>query len=222
MAFVITVLLRKGGVGKTTTAVALAEAAALASAPTVLVDSDPMGAAARWAELAEAQGRPLNSQVMRIPAVDIPARIGTGRGRDAGIIVIDAPPPGPGSERIAGAAVSVADRVVMPVSPALANLDRIDSTRSIAVQHGKPFRAVLTMVNGHTPGSRDLALEALASWGVPVYSSALPLTVAVERNYGQPVSGPLLRFGIDLLGEILKEANDARAAQHAAAGTERN
>lgn len=205
MSFVITVLLLKGGVGKTTTSVGLAEAAAL-NVPTVLVDSDPMGSAVRWAQLAEAAGRPLTAQTVRIPAVDLAARIRTGSGRDAGIVVIDAPPPGPGAERIAGAAVAVADVVVMPVPPQLADLDRVAATRAIAAEHGKDARAVLTQVRAGL-GDRAIAVEALTSWGVPVYDTELPLTVAVQRAYGQAVTGgPLLRFGIDLLTEILKGA----------------
>ena len=39
-----------------------------------------------------------------------------------------------------------------------------------------------------------------------MYDATMPLTVAVQRAYGQPLtSGPLLRFGIDLLTEVLKE-----------------
>ena len=43
MAFVISVVLLKGGVSKTTTALALGEAAALSIRPVVIVDMDP-----RW------------------------------------------------------------------------------------------------------------------------------------------------------------------------------
>ena len=57
MPLTITVSLLKGGASKTTTALALAEAAAL-SVPVVLVDTDPMGSAWRWSYLAERSGRP--------------------------------------------------------------------------------------------------------------------------------------------------------------------
>jgi hypothetical protein len=52
----------------------------------------------------------------------------------------------------------------------------------------------------------EAAAVTLRSWGLPVCASQLPLTVGVQRAYGQPLtSGPLLRSGIDLLSEILKE-----------------
>jgi len=46
----------------------------------------------------------------------------------------------------------------------------------------------------------------LKSWGVPVYNTQLPLTVTVQRAYGKALtSGPLLRFGLDLMTEIFNE-----------------
>ena len=55
---------------KTTTAVALAEVAAL-SVPTVAVHTDPMGSLRRWAELAAEAGHPLRSQVIGLPVADL-------------------------------------------------------------------------------------------------------------------------------------------------------
>ena len=74
MSLVITVALLKGGASKTTTAVALAEAAAL-SVPVVLVDTDPMGSAIRWAELAESAGSPLRAEVVRQSSTDLGADV---------------------------------------------------------------------------------------------------------------------------------------------------
>jgi chromosome partitioning protein len=200
MALVITVALLKGGAGKTTTAVALGEAAAL-SVPVVILDADPMGSAFRWSQLAEASGHPLRSRVERLPVEDVGRALGSAA-RDAAVVVIDTPPPG--ALEKARAAFAAADLVVMPVPPNLADLDRVQGTRSVAAEYGKPAGAVLVQVRG---GIEDSAVAAvtLRSWGVPVYDTQLPLTVAVQRAYGQPVtSGPLLRFGIDLMTEILK------------------
>jgi hypothetical protein len=68
----------------------------------------------------------------------------------------------------------------------------------------RPAAAVLVQVRG---GIEDAAAAAvwLRSQDVPVYASQLPFTVTVQRAYGQAVTGPLLRFGIDLLTEITKE-----------------
>jgi cellulose biosynthesis protein BcsQ len=70
---VISVALLKGGASKTTTAVALAEVAAL-SVPTVAIHTDPMGSLRRWAELAAEAGHPLRSQVIGLPVADLGPR----------------------------------------------------------------------------------------------------------------------------------------------------
>lgn len=201
MAFVISVVLLKGGVSKSTTALALGEAAAL-SMPVVIVDMDPMGSLARWAELAADAGRPLRCEVVGDPGPDVPGRLHAIAGH-AHLAVIDTP--GPGTLDRSREAVRVADLVVMPVPPNLADLDRVHATVKMAGDHDVPARAVLTQVRGGIEDSAAAAVT-LKSWGVPVYDTQLPLTVAVQRAYGKALtSGPLLRFGIDLMTEILNE-----------------
>jgi chromosome partitioning protein len=204
MPVIISVVLLKGGVGKTTTAVALAEAAS-AAGPAVLVDADPMGAAVRWSVLADQAGKPLASTVIGLPAADLPRRIAA-VGRDAACIVIDSPPPG--ALHIARGAVQVANIVIMPVPPQLADLDRVRPSAAEAAEHSVPARAVLTMTR--TTADRDAARETLAAWGVPVLGTELPLRVEVQRNYGRAPAGLLARYGAGLLAEILDELEAAR------------
>jgi chromosome partitioning protein len=201
MAYVIAVALLKGGVGKTTTAVALAEAAASGGGRVTLIDTDPQGSALRWSQLAEDEGRPLRSTVTGDIGPGLPRRIGpVASGAD--IVIIDAPPPG--ALAIANAAIEAADYVVIPVPPQRANLDRVRPTVDAAIRSGKPFRVVLTMVRGGI-SERDDVMAELTAAGVPVFATELPLTVDVERCYGLPVTGPLARFGVDLMTEILTE-----------------
>ena len=216
MALVICVLNLKGGVGKTTTAVALAEAASL-GARTVLVDADSMGSAYRWSQLAAQAGQALRSDVVPMPVADLPRRIRSITGGYTAI-VIDAPPPGPDALAIASAAVEAADIVIIPTPPEYAALDRVPATFKQATEHGKRTLAALTMVRAGL-AEHQAAKDALATWGVAVAAAECPLTVSVQRNYGQAVSGILARFGIDLLNEILdltqpgqptrEETNDA-------------
>jgi len=201
MAFVISVVLLKGGVSKTTTALALGEAAAL-SMPVVLIDMDPMRSLARWSELAADAGRPLRCEVVSDPEPGMPGRLHAISGH-ARLVVIDTP--GPGALDRSREAIGLADQVVMPVPPNLADLDRVHPTMQMADDYDIPARAVLTQVRG---GIEDSAAAAvmLKSWGVPVYNTQLPLTVTVQRAYGKALtSGPLLRFGLDLMTEIFNE-----------------
>jgi chromosome partitioning protein len=201
MAFVISVVLLKGGVSKTTTALALGEAAAL-SMPVVIVDMDPMRSLARWSELAAGAGRPLRSEVVSDSEPGMPGRLHDIAGH-AHLVVIDTP--GPGALDRSREAVGLAERVVMPVPPNLADLDRVHPTVKMADDYDIPARAVLTQVRGGIEDSAAAAV-ALKSWGVPVYDTQLPLTVTVQRAYGKALtSGPLMRFGMDLMAEILNE-----------------
>ena len=84
---------------------------------------------------------------------------------------------------------------------------RVAATAGIARRANVPAAAVLTQVRGRIEDTAA-AVVTLRSWGVPVYAAELRMAVAVQRAYGQPLtSGPLLRFGIDLLTEISKEAS---------------
>jgi chromosome partitioning protein len=200
MALVVCVLNLKGGVGKTTTAVALAESASL-GAPTLLVDADSMGSAYRWSQLAAQAGQPLRCTVAPMPADDLPRRIRGSMGGYAAVI-IDAPPPGHDALAIARSAVETADIVVIPTPPEYAALDRVPATFKQATEHGKRTLAVLTMVRAGL-AEHQAAKDALTSWGVAVAETECPLTVSVQRNYGQAVTGILARFGLELLSEIL-------------------
>jgi chromosome partitioning protein len=200
MALVICVLNLKGGVGKTTTAVALAEAASL-GARTIVIDADSMGSAFRWSQLAAESGQPLRSTVVPMRPRDLPQRIGTvARGYAAA--VIDAPPPQEHAQESAGDVIAAADLVVIPTPPEYAALDRVPATLKNAADHGKPVLAVLTMVRAGL-AENDAARAALTGWGAAVAAAECPLTVSVQRCYGQAVSGILARFGLDLLSEIL-------------------
>jgi chromosome partitioning protein len=206
MAYVICVILTKGGVSKTTTAVAIGEAATLGGGPVTDIDADPMGALMRWAKLAAAAGRPLRASVVGMPAQDIARRIHP-VARESSVVVIDAPPPGPGAAAIAEAAIEVSNLVVMPIPPRPADMDRVRVTKELADKHGKPARAVLTQVRGGIGPERrkQQALELLREWGVTVYKTQFPYSSAVEQSYGvYPMpSSPVMRYGMELMTEIL-------------------
>jgi chromosome partitioning protein len=203
---IIGVILTKGGVSKTTTAVGLGEAATLGGGPVTVIDADPMGGAVRWAHLAEAAGRPLRATVVGMPVQDIPRRIHP-IARESSVVVIDAPPPGPGAASIAEAAIEACDLVVMPIPPRPGDMDRVRVTKEVVDKHGKPSRAVLTQVRGGQRAERRLAqaLELLEQWGVAVYKTQFPYSAAVEGAYGTYLmpSSPVMRYGMELMTEIL-------------------
>jgi chromosome partitioning protein len=217
MAYVICVILTKGGVSKTTTAVALSEAATLGGGQVTAIDADPMGSLLRWAQLAEAVGRALRATVIGMPVQDIPRRIHP-IARESSVVVIDAPPPGPGAAAIAEAAIGVSDLVVMPIPPRPADMDRVRATKEIADRHGKPARAVLTQVRGGIGPARrrEQALELLQAWGVSVYKTQFGYSTAVEGAYGTYLlpSSPVMRYGMELMTEILTTEINGKVRTH--------
>src|SRR5689334_8522285 len=110
MPMVISVEQFKGGVMKTGTAVALADAAGEAGAEVLLADTDPQGSASRWFQLAEATGRPLRCTVANIASRKLPERLPV-MAAPYGMVFVDGPPE---DEHLVGAGMQVANLVIMP------------------------------------------------------------------------------------------------------------
>jgi chromosome partitioning protein len=204
MAFVIAVVNFKGGAAKTTTAMALANAASYGGSVAV-VDCDPMGGAGDWAAQAAQRGTPLPFTVESLPSADVARIVQRDYASRYAVVVIDGPPPG--ALQIAQAAVAAADVLVIPSPPDLGDLARIPATRAEAAKRGIPAGVVLTKVRQGITDAES-AREGLTGAGIHVFGSTLPLTVSVSRMYGEPISGVLAVYGIALMGEILdlKEA----------------
>jgi len=157
----------KGGVGKSTLATHLAAHAALAGQRTVLVDADPQGSAARWAE----RRAGLDSAVLPVD--------GTTAGRgwprtlppDTQQVVVDA---------AAGAQASAlapflehADAVVVPVPPSTLDLEATVPFLDTLARHPRVRRGELRVglvankMKPWTTGSQQ-ALEQLQRWPYPL------------------------------------------------------
>jgi chromosome partitioning protein len=157
----------KGGVGKSTLATHLAAHAALAGQRTVLVDADPQGSAARWAQ----KRAGLDSAVLPVD--------GTNAGRgwprtlppDAQHAVVDA---------AAGAMAPAlapflehAEAVVVPVAPSTLDLEATVPFLDTLARHPRVRRGdlrvglVANKLKPWTTGSQQ-ALEMLAAWPYPL------------------------------------------------------
>jgi chromosome partitioning protein len=178
----------KGGVGKTTTAVYLAAAAAQRGHnPVVLVDADRQASSAEWLE-----GRPFDG----VEVVEAPSErtLTKAIARRRGVSVVDTPP---GDARLLQAAVNAADVVVVP-------------TRAGGVEFS-PVMATLELIPSRTPygvvicsarlGTNDLD-ETIAWWrgeSVPVWG-VIPERVGIA-------AGPearLYREGLEAYDGVLK------------------
>jgi chromosome partitioning protein len=184
----------KGGVGKTTTSVYLAGAAARRGRDTVyLVDADRQASSAEWYE------------TMPIPGVELveaPSErtVAKAMERGDGVVVVDTPP---GDERIVRAALARADALVIPT-----RAGGVEPNRVVATLEMTPANIPAgVVVCSARIGTNDL--EATIAWwaelDVPVWG-IIPERVSIA-------SGPSARLsaeGLDLYGQVLKKAMGRR------------
>lgn len=113
----ISFLNQKGGVGKTTLAVNVADAIARRGKRTILIDADPQASALEWAAAREASHSEEDGEVL-FPVVglatdfihkELPAFA-----RDFDCVVIDGPPR---VNKVSRAAIMASDLVLLPVTP---------------------------------------------------------------------------------------------------------
>ncbi len=180
----------KGGVGKTTTAVYLAGAAAERGRDAVfLVDADRQASSAEWFETMPIPG----VELVEAPSERTVARaMETGKG----FAVVDTPP---GDERIVRAALARADAVVIPTRAGGVEPNRVVATLEMTPAN-IPAGVVICSAR---LGTRDL--EATVEWwgelDVPVWG-IIPERVSIA-------SGPSARLsleGLELYGQVLKKA----------------
>ena len=173
---IVAVANRKGGVGKTTTAVFLAHALAAATrAPSAVIDADPQGSAVEWARRAAESGLPLGVPVFAQPTSRLVLP-------EAPNVVIDTPP---GDLGIVASAIELAQLVLVPTSPSALDLSQVQVTAEAATRSGKPVAALLT----RTRRTRSVAEaeESLRELGVPVLNTRIPLRESLAMAFGRPV-----------------------------------
>lgn len=164
----------KGGTGKTTSSVFIAAGLAK-SGSTVLVDTDPQGSAIQWREFAGT----LPFSVVR--AEDLAG--------EWDHIVVDTPPYDQEAVRVA---LSLADVVVVPVSPNLIEMAQLPATRALfeEAREGNPaLREVYLLTKVRYTRDRVDVREALEAMGLTVLEAEIPMWVAISRAFGEVPDG---------------------------------
>jgi chromosome partitioning protein len=195
----------KGGVGKTTLAVGLAEAAAIEHGSALLVDADAQGSAMRWSDTASEEGHGLRAVTVSLPTRDLRRRL-SGIGGGYPVVVVDTPP---GHLPITSSAVDLADVVVVPSQTSWSDLDRLDTTLDLARDARAPAMVVLNRVRAGTR-SWDEATASLEEARVWLAKTAIPQREAIAATYGRRPGVALVSLTGELLTEIEAGVNSRR------------
>ena len=184
----------KGGVGKTTTAVYLAGAAAERARDAVyLIDADRQASSAEWFE-----SRPIHG----VELVEAPSErtVAKAMEKGEGIVVVDTPP---GDERIVRAALTRADALVIPTRAGGVEPNRVVATLEMTPAN-IPAGVVICSAR---LGTKDL--EATVAWWaeleIPVWG-IIPERVSIASGPAANLSSE----GLDLYGGVLRKAMGRR------------
>lgn len=177
---VISISGQKGGTGKTSLAVNIAEALRLAGSRVVVVDLDPQASARYWRDIAEEQGATETVPVIASTGMGLmPALRALEPAAD--VIIVDTPPR-MGTE--ARAAMATASLVLTPVSMGGADVWALEQTRATIAEvrgmrtdGGPRVVAVLNRIDPRTAFARGLP-AAVRAQGFEVAETVITNRVA--------------------------------------------
>lgn len=200
---IVAVTSQKGGSGKTTTSLCLADALTRQGKRVLLADADPQGSLAVWALRARDLGEG-----------DYPVLIADGglddavldHSRDYDVTIIDCPPR---LDAVTRSALMAADVAVVPARPSTGDLDVLGDTLALIkrAQDVRPQLKAAILVNQRPARSAlaDDAVEAMRTTGTPVLDTSFGFRVAFMEAHAAG-TGPI---GLDPRSRAAKEVASA-------------
>ncbi len=217
MAVTLAVVNLKGGTGKTTTAIGLAECAVEAyNEPVRVLDLDPQGSASAWSQAAEAVGEPLRADVL--PLIERTAaklrRETLGACEGFPLVILDTPP---GDPNVIDVAFDLADLAIICSGATALDVPRAIDALSAAEEMGCPTVVLLTQTRSGTLAVNE-ARSVLLDLGAAVLQVTVPLrqSIAVSANLRPLASDGLMKAYGPVLGAVLNFVDGSTDA------TERN
>lgn len=196
---IISTINLKGGVGKTTTAIALATAAMRDGKEVELYDTDPQSSASLWAMMAEENGDPLPFSVT-------PANIATVRtagrrlkGDEDRWLFIDCPPNG----RIMDEAAQCSDLVIVPTTTGPADIVKTFETSETLGKRDILYAILLTRIIPNTLSLKQ-SINELEERNASYFDVQISSREALKNFFGNAFGEDL--YGYDAVYEQLKES----------------
>lgn len=171
MTHYIGILNSKGGVGKTTTAIHLAQAL-VPQHSVELWDADPQGSATDWAYTTEEHGQPLPFPVASVNHREISRKT-----TEADFVLIDTPP---GNSQVLDAAANRSTMLIIPTKPASLDMARVWATLD-SIPATLPAIVLLTHANPRTI-SYQQAIEALDQAQIAVFDTPIKNLETIKNN----------------------------------------
>ncbi|QLF84602.1 ParA-like dsDNA partitioning protein [Mycobacterium phage Gail] len=166
----ISIVHTKGGVGKTTSAMYLATAAARQGIESAVIDADPQMSASKWSDQAASRGIALPFEVTRCPErLVIP---------DRELVFVDTPP---GTSVLIDQAIEEADLVIIPCGASPIEVERVWPTLDLC--HTAPCIVLMTQVDLRAK-MVDVVRSKIKGEGVPVLNTLVTQRQSIKKAFG--------------------------------------
>ena len=188
----------KGGVGKTTSAMLTAAALQAGGANVCVLDTDPQGSAAAWADHVEQNAVPL-----KFPVIPSGLNFSKQIPSDSEWVILDTPP---GNPDIIRAALKWADLAVLPTRPGALDLIQLIPVLDESERSSTPAAVLLVQTRAGVKETDEIK-EILADRQVMVIETQIPLRARTSRlAMAHPGARDLLASGYQDIANELKEA----------------
>lgn len=173
---IVTFINLQGGVGRTTSALALAHVASQEGFSVEVLDADPQGMASKWAREAKKNNVPFAFDVNPANRATLQRRLNS----KSDYIFIDCPSAG----QIIDAAISVADFVIVPTSTSYTDLRQTEFCVETMKELNQAYAVLITKAKPKTTAYKECK-KYLDDNQVSYFDTAIPKKEAVNRSFGK-------------------------------------
>jgi chromosome partitioning protein len=191
----------KGGVGKSTSALFLAEGLSREGRKVLVVDADPQGTILEWEASAEASGAPLSVTVEGLPSAVLLRRRLPALAEGYDDVIIDCPNRDVG---IIGEAISASSLVLVPCPPGVEELRRGRAGIALAKQASTRARLLITLLDTRTTLAREVTEVIDADDTLSRFTTLIRRRAAIAETVGATRPENLYDYET-LATELMKE-----------------
>jgi chromosome partitioning protein len=195
---IISIINLKGGVGKTTTAMALATAAQRDGKRVEVYDTDPQSSASLWAMVAEENGDPLPFEVVSANIATVRTAGRKYKGDPDEWVIIDCPPNG----HVMDEAMRVADLVIVPTTTGPADMVKAFETAETLSERDVYYAILMTRTVARTLTLKQ-SMSELEDKNASYFDAQIPNREALKNFFGNSFGDDL--FGYEAVYEEAKE-----------------